>query len=68
MGTMIEEHRLVGKSHTFPDGDRMLIVQVKRRDENELFVTFHAFSGPGVPRKQVMSMTEFVGVYGHLFQ
>ena len=65
------DHPLVGKKYTFPDGDRMEIIQVKRRfaDEHgeELWITFHAYSGPGVPRKQVMTVKEFMDTYGHLF-
>jgi hypothetical protein len=59
--------QLVGRSHTFPDGDRLEITQIKIRDNGEPFVTFAAHSGPGVPRKQVMSLSEFQGFYGHLF-
>ena len=59
--------KLVGLSHTFSDGDKLVVTQVKVRDNGEPFVTFNAHSGPGVPRKQVMSLKEFHEYYGHLF-
>lgn len=58
---------LVGKSHTFPDGDSIKVVQIKLRDANELWVTYHIQQGPGIPRKLVMPLNEFMGTYGHLF-
>jgi len=60
-------HPLVGKTHTFEDGDRIEVIQVKERNNNELFVTFHAYQGPGIPRKTVMFINEFYEHYGHLF-
>ena len=63
--------QLVGKSHTFPDGNRLEITQIKRRSADEygeeMYVTFNAYSGPGIPRKQVMALNEFQTTYGHLF-
>jgi len=65
------EHPLIGKTYTFPDGDRLEVIQIKRRNPDEygeeLWITFHAHSGPGIPRKNVMPLKEFIDNYGHLF-
>lgn len=58
---------LVGKKHVFPDGDSISVTQIKLRDANQLWVTYHIQQGPGIARKLVMPMEEFVGTYGHLF-
>jgi len=58
---------LVGKSHIFSDGNSLTVIQVKERDENQLYVTYLAQDGPGIPRKLVMPMSEFMDHYGHLF-
>lgn len=58
---------LVGKSHTFEDGDSITVTQIKIRDENMQWVTYHIQQGPGIPRKLVMKYDEFVVTYGHLF-
>lgn len=58
---------IIGKSHTFPDGDSIKITQIKMRDANKLWVTYHIQQGPGIPRKLVMPLDEFMGTYGHLF-
>lgn len=58
--------RLLGKSFTFEDGDRIEVVQVKRRDTGP-WITYHIVQGPGIPRKMVMEATEFSATYGHLF-
>lgn len=63
----MKPEELIGRTHTFSDGDRLVVTQIKLRDENEFYVTFEAYSGPGVPRKQVMSLTDFNSYYGHLF-
>jgi len=31
-------------------------------------VTYHIQQGPGIPRKLIMELNEFIGTYGHLFQ
>jgi hypothetical protein len=63
----MNHNTLVGKKYTFEDGASIEVVQIKIRDENEPWVTYHTHQGPGIPRKLVMKYTEFVGVYGHLF-
>jgi len=58
--------KLLGKSHTFEDGDKIEVVQVKRRDTGP-WITYHIYQGPGIPRKMVMEAEEFDQTYGHLF-
>lgn len=58
---------LVGKQYTFEDGDNIQVTQIKERDEKKLWVTYHIQQGPGIPRKLVMELHEFVDTYGHLF-
>ena len=62
---MIEE--LVGKTHTFEDGDSITVTQVKYRGPEQGLVTYHIQQGPGIPRKLVMTVEEFMNTYGHLF-
>lgn len=57
---------LVGKKHTFEDGDSIEVVQVKRRDDG-IWITYHVQQGPGIPRKLLMKTEEFIDNYGHLF-
>lgn len=58
--------KLLGLHHTFEDGDRIEVIQVRRRDTGP-WVTFHVTQGPGIPRKLLMGIDEFLGTYGHLF-
>ena len=46
-------HPLVGRSHTFEDGNRMEIIQVREVDElrGGASVTYLAYQGPGIPQK-----------------
>lgn len=60
-------NELVGKVHVFEDGDSITIVQIKIRDGNIPWVTYAAQQGPGVARRLVMRIDEFVSTYGHLF-
>lgn len=57
---------IVGKSRTFPDGDSIEVIQIKRRDTGP-WVTFHIKQGPGIPRKLLLTLHEFNASYGHLF-
>lgn len=57
---------LVGKTHTFDDGDNIAVIQIKRRDDGE-YVTYHVQKGPGIPQKLVLPLGEFLNYYGHLF-
>lgn len=58
---------LIGKKYTFEDGDSITVIQIKVRDENEPWVTYHIQQGPGIPRKLVMKYDQFIGEFGHLF-
>ncbi len=58
--------KLLGKSYTFEDGDRIEVVQIKRRDTGP-WITYHIYQGPGIPRKLLMTADEFDVTYGHLF-
>lgn len=51
----------------FDDGDSIEVIQIKIRDGNIPWVTYNIQQGPGIPRKQVMQIDEFVNTYGHLF-
>jgi len=64
---MTNPNDIVGKSHTFKDGDSITVTQIKIRDGNEPWVTYQVQQGPGVPRKLVMKLYEFNNMYGHLF-
>ena len=64
----MEINDLVGKKHIFPDGDSIEVTQIKNRDEGVRLVTFHLQQGPGIPRKLVLEMVEFMSTYGHLFR
>jgi hypothetical protein len=64
---LIEGEHFVGKSHTFPDGDRIEVFQVKERGPEQQLVSYYVYQGPGIPRKLVMTLKEFTETYGHLF-
>lgn len=58
---------LVGKKYTFDDNDSLEIIQIKWRGDEDYLVTYHVQQGPGIPRKLVMPLNEFLGTYGYLF-
>jgi hypothetical protein len=60
---------LVGKYHQFEDGNTITVIQIKQTDEDRggHLVTYHIKTGPGLPRKLVLPINEFMGHYGHLF-
>lgn len=58
--------RLLGKIYTFEDGNQIEVIQVRQREEEE-WVTYLVRQGPGIPRKLVMPISEFMSTYGHLF-
>jgi hypothetical protein len=58
---------LIGKKYTFDDGDEIIITQIKIRDDNIPWVTYHIVQGPGIPRKLLMQYTDFIESFGHLF-
>ena len=59
--------KLVGRNYVFEDGDRIEIIQVKSRNDEEHLITVHVTQGPGIPRKLVFTVPEFTEHYGHLF-
>tara|TARA_Y100000389_G_scaffold68433_2_gene64903 strand:- start:519 stop:818 length:300 start_codon:yes stop_codon:yes gene_type:complete len=68
--------KLVGAKYTFPDGDYLLVTEVKLRDRGiegkgvdgiAPCVKYHIQQGPGIPRQLTMFYQEFIDTYGHLF-
>ena len=62
------DHPLIGKSIRLEDDTSMTIIQMKIRDENKVFVTYHVQQGNAMSRKLVMELTEFEAKYGELFK
>lgn len=58
---------LIGQKFVFADGDSLEIIQIKSRNSEEHLVSYLVQQGPGIPRKLVMELTEFIGTYGYLF-
>jgi hypothetical protein len=58
---------LIGKVYTFEDGDTLTIVHIKWRGDEDFLVSYLVQQGPGIPRKLVMSLQEFLATYGYLF-
>lgn len=65
---MLTKDNIVGLKHQFEDGDSIEVIQVKSRNEELHLVTYHIQQGPGIPRKLIMELNEFIDTYGHLFQ
>jgi len=65
---VLTKDNVVGLKHQFEDGDSIEVVQVKSRNEELHLVTYHIQQGPGIPRKLIMELNEFIDTYGHLFQ
>ena len=65
---MISEHQvLIGKRHVFSDGDWLEVIQIKWRGDEDYLVSVLIQQGPGIPRKLVLPIKEFIDTYGHLF-
>lgn len=62
-----ELQKYVGESFTFEDGNSITILQIKRRDEDQYWVTYQVVTGPGVPARFVLEWNQFKDHYGHLF-
>ena len=61
---------LIGQLYKFEDGNSIEIIQIKQRDDGDSatdWVTFHVQQGNGIPQKLLMTHTEFISTYGHLF-
>ena len=65
---MLTKDNIVGLKHQFEDGDSLEVMQVKSRNEEMHLVTYHVQQGPGIPRKLIMELNEFIGTYGYLFE
>ncbi len=65
---MLTKDNIVGLKHQFEDGDSIEVMQVKSRNEELHLVTYHIQQGPGIPRKLIMELNEFIGTYGYLFE
>ena len=63
---MTDYDYLVDRSYCFDDGNSITITQIKRRDDGP-WVTFDVKNGPGIKKRSVMPIMEFVENYGHLF-
>ena len=62
-----EMQRCVGKTYTFEDGNSITVIQIKRRDEEQYWVTYSVNTGPGIPAKFVLEWEQFKEHYIHLF-
>lgn len=65
---MSESKDLVGKKYVFDDGAILEVVQVKKRDENQDWVTYHIHYPKSIPKKLVMDYKQFIETFGHLFE
>jgi hypothetical protein len=65
---VLTKDNIVGIKHQFEDGDSIEVIQVKSRNEELHLVTYHIQQGPGIPRKLIMELNEFIDTYGHLFE
>lgn len=61
-------HILEGKQYHFEDGNSIEVLQVKTRDEGQLWVHYMIKHPGSMPRKLVMEMNEFSVTFGHLFR
>jgi len=58
---------LVGQTYTFADNDTLTVVHIKWRGDEDFLVSYAVQQGPGIPRKLVMPLQEFIATYGYLF-
>ena len=61
-------HELEGKQYHFEDGNSIEVIQVKSRDEGNLWVHYMISHPSSIPRKLVMEIHEFNTSFGHLFK
>lgn len=57
---------LVGREYTWEDGNRIRVIEVKERDSGP-WVTYLAIRPNCLEQKLIMSYSEFMGQYSHLF-
>jgi hypothetical protein len=60
--------KLVDREYIFDDGDKIKVIQVTWRSEDQIFIHVIIQQGPGIPRKLRMNFGEFMDYYGHLFR
>ena len=58
---------LIGQVYEFDDGNTIEVIQIRWRGDEDFYITFHVQQGPGIPRKLVMPIVEFLATYGYLF-
>jgi hypothetical protein len=63
---MQDYSELIDKTYTFEDGNWITVIQIKRRDNQQL-ITYNIGGSNNLPRKLIMEINEFVMTYGHLF-
>ena len=56
----------VGRTHEFPDGVKLHVVQVKQRHDG-MYVTYETQYPASLPRRFVVRLREFHEQYNHLF-
>lgn len=65
---MLSGHEdLIGQKYTFEDGDSLEVIHIKWRGDEDFLVSYFVHQGPGIPRKLVLSLQEFLATYGYLF-
>lgn len=58
--------QFIGTEYTFDDGAKLKIVQIKLRDTGYL-VTYETIFPQALPRRLVMTESDFISMFGHLF-
>lgn len=58
---------IVGQRYVFADGDWLEVQHIKWRGDEDFMVAYLIQQGPGIPRKLILPLQEFLGTYGHLF-
>jgi hypothetical protein len=68
---MDDYSQLIGKTFVFEDGHSIEVIQIKLKEvNNEVtpFVTFYTYQGGPMHRQSVMTYSEFMSTFGHLFE
>ena len=63
-----EMQNMVGREYIFEDGNSITVREIKRRDEEQYWVTYVVKNGPGVPARFLLEWNQFKEHYGHLFE
>lgn len=63
-----DQHKsLIGRIHTFDDGIKLRIVDIKQREECP-WITYETQHVGAIPKRFSLKLKEFLDKYGHLFQ